>query len=234
MESTVTEKIRKLLAMAEHPNSNEHEAAIAMRKAQALLLENNLTRGDVITGTGDKPQAPGIGKIDITESVGYTWKCYLLHTLAINSMCSTVGSPATNTSHVFGTYDNVKSVIEMYNWLSPELERIALRAWSAYKRDGTGRESCRSWKHGFFMGACKSIGDVLKESLQQFTAGPGQAIIPYNAALVKDAVKRVYPHLSHSYSSSRSYDGMAAGRAAGRGINLRPQRKLTGTLALNA
>jgi len=232
MDNNTTEKIRKLLAMAEHPNSNEHEAAIAMQKAQELLFKNNLSRADITTGSSPAA-APGIGKIDLTESVGYNWKRYLIHTLAVNSLCSTVSSPSTNTSHVFGTYENVRGVLEMYYWLVPELERIAIRAWTNYKRDGTGRESARMWKRGFFMGATKSIGDKLKESLQQFEAGPGSAIIPYNASLVKDAVRKVFPHLSSSRTSVRGYDGMAAGRAAGRNINIRPQRKLTGVLALN-
>lgn len=231
MDNNITEKIRKLLAMAEHPNSNENEAAIAMRQAQALLFKHNLAKADIQTGEGPAP-APGIGKIDVTESVGWNWKRYLLHTLAVNSLCSTVGTPSTNTSHIFGTYDNVHSVLEMYYWLTPELERIAMRSWNNYKRDGTGREGARTWKRGFFMGAINSIGDKLKESLQQFEAGPGSAIIPYNANLVKDAVKRIFPRLSTSRSSIRSYDGMAAGRVAGRNINIKPQRKLTGTLAL--
>jgi hypothetical protein len=232
MDAKLTEKIRQLLAMAEHANSNENEAAIAMRKAQELLLKNNLTRADIQDSSGEPAAPAGIGKLDISEAVGFSWKRYLLHTLAINNLCQTVGSPATNTMHVFGTYENVKGVLEMYNWLTPELERIALRAWSSYKADGTGRENARTWKHGFFMGAIKAIHDKLKESMQEFAAGPGHAVVPYNEALVKDAVKRVFPYLTKSHSSTRSADGMAAGRAAGRSINLRPQRKLSGTLAL--
>lgn len=231
MNNQLSEKIRHLLALAEHENSNEHEAAVAMRKAQELLLQNNLTRAD-IKDDGSPATPAGIGKIDIMESVGFSWKRFLLHTLAINNMCQTVSSPRDNTTHIFGAYENVRGVLEMYNWLSPELERIALRAWTAYKRDGTGMESARSWKHGFFMGAIKEINDKLKESMQEFTAGPGRAIVPYNDALVRDAVKRVFPYTTKSRTTTRSYDGMAAGRAAGASINLRPQRKLTGTLAL--
>ena len=232
MESTVTEKIRKLLAMAEHENSNENEAAVAMQKAQELLLRHNLSRADIKTGDNGTAQAPGIGKLDITEAVGFAWKRHLLHTLAVNNLCQTVGSPSENTSHVFGTFENVKGVVEMYAWLAPELERIAMKSWQAYRDDGTGRESVKTWKKGFFMGATRSIGEKLRESMEKFTEGPGKALVPYNTGLVKDAVGRIYPNLRRSTISNRSADGSAAGRAAGRNIHLRPQRKLTGTLAL--
>jgi hypothetical protein len=50
IDERIIEKIRALLAMAEHPNSNEHEAAIALERAQALLLQHNLDRASVLVG----------------------------------------------------------------------------------------------------------------------------------------------------------------------------------------
>lgn len=232
MESKLTERIRKLLAMAEHPNSNEHEAAIAMQMAQQLLLENNLSRADVSTGTGDTTTSPGIGKLAVTEAQGYTWKRYLLHALAINSLCETVGSPEVNTSHIFGTFENVQGVVEMYHWLVPELERIAMKGWMEYKREGTGHERVDTWKGGFYMGATKTIGERLRKSFQDFASGPGHAIVLYNTQLVKDAVRRVFPYTSKSRSSFKSRDGFTSGRMAGNSIHLKPQGKLNGVLAL--
>ena len=230
MNGDVRERIAKLLAMAEHPNSNEHEAATAAQMAQRLLLQHNLSRADL--ATGDTTGPAGVGKLDIIEAVGYTWKRYLLHTLAITNLCQTIGSPRENTSHLFGAYDNVQAVVEMYRWLVPQLEEIAARAWTQYKRDGTGRETARTWKHGFYMGAIKAIHDKMKPTIDEFASGPGHAIVPYNTQLVKDAVGRVFPHTRTSRSSSRSYDGYTAGRQAGSNITLRPQRKLSGVMAL--
>ena len=230
MISDVRDRIAKLLAMAEHPNSNEHEAATAAEMAQRLLLQHNLSRADL--ATGDTTGPAGVGKLDIIEAVGYTWKRYLLHTLAVTNLCETVGDTHANTSHLFGTYDNVQAVVEMYRWLVPQLEDIGARSWARYKRDGTGRESARTWKHGFFMGAIKAIYEKMKPTIDEFASGPGHAIVPYNTQLVKDAVRRVYPYTGKSRSSSRSYDGYAAGRQAGGNITLRPQRKLSGVLAL--
>lgn len=232
MNSDIKDKISKLLNMAEHPNSNQHEAAIAMQKAQALLFEHNISMADIKTGDNGNHSPAGIGKLEISEAAGYQWKRILLHVIANNNLCQTIASPRENTSHIFGTYDNVKSVVEMYNWIKPELERLAIEAWNRYRADDTGHESCRVWKRGFFMGACTAINKRLAESLNEFSAGSGHAIVPYNAGLVKDAVKRVFPHVTTSRSSSRSYDGHAAGKAAGRNMNLAKQHKLNGVLAL--
>lgn len=225
MDNQLTEKIRKLLAMAEHPNSNEHEAAIALEKAQALLFENNLTRADIQDNTTECH--PGIGKLDIQESNGFRWKPILLNHLASNNLCRVIRSSSTNTIHIFGTYDNVLAVMEMYHWIVPELERMAMRGYIQYKSDGTGRESTQTWKYGFFLGASETIGKRLSDAMNKFESGAGYALIPINKALVTDAVKRVYPYLRTTHTSSRSYDGRNAGRIAGNSITLKPQRKLS-------
>lgn len=46
MDERILDKIKKLLALAKS-TSNEHEAANAMRKVQALMREHQLTDTDV-------------------------------------------------------------------------------------------------------------------------------------------------------------------------------------------
>lgn len=232
---TIIDKIKKLLAMAEHPNSNEHEAAIAMEKAQQLLFEHNLTRADIATPDNTDGVAPGIGTIDGTENHGYVWKRFLLSTIARNSLCRIVVTPSRKAWHLFGTYDNVKATLEMYHWITPELESIALRAWRNYQNNG-GYESARRWKQGFFMGAIKTIGDRLESSLKTFTATqPGNALIVYNDKQLSAAVHKVFPRLGQSRISVSSGSGYQAGRAAGSSIRLQPQRHISaGHMALGA
>jgi hypothetical protein len=229
VNDTVIEKIKQLFAMAEHPNSNENEAAIALEKAQELLFRHNLTRGDIAGEVKDNTPY-GIGKIDGTESNGYVWKRYLLSVLAKNSLCSTVVTPSKKQWHLFGSYDNVKAVLEMYHWIVPELESICLRAWGQY----TGYEKAVSFKTGFYLGACTTINTRLQESLNTFSAGVGKALTIYNSQMVKDAVHRVYPILGTSRQSTRAADDYGAGRSAGNNIHLRPQRKLSGVMALGS
>ena len=227
-ESVMT-KIKNLLAMAEHEGSNEHEAAIAMEKAQALLFQYNLSRTDIKDGLTSTPA--GIGKIDGTESSGYIWKRVLLNYLATANLCHVVVSPSHKKWHLFGTYNNVQIVLEIYRWLIPELEFIALREYRKYKNDG-GYESGLKWKRGFFYGASKAIKDRLAAPLNDFKQGTGHDLVIYNEKAVSEAVKRVFPRLGHTTLRASYSDGIGAGRTAGANIHLKEQRKLSGVLAL--
>jgi len=228
-ESVMT-KIKHLLAMAEHPNSNENEAAIAMEKAQSLLFQYNLSRGDIKDNTPNSTPAE-IGKIDGSEDSGYIWKRILLNYLAKANLCYVIVTPSQKKWHLFGTYNNVQSVLEMYNWLVPELEHIALREYRTYKDNG-GYESGIRWKRGFFIGASKAIRDRLDKPLQEFTQGNGHDLVIYNERALSEAVKRVFPHTGPTTIRASYSDGTSAGRTAGNNIHLREQRKLSGVLAL--
>jgi len=231
ISDSLLDKIKALLAMAEHPNSNEHEAALALERAQALLFANNLSRADVMSENYNEVPA-GIGKIDGMESDGYSWKVLLLNTLAKATLCSIVITSHKKQWHLFGTYENVQTVLEMYHWVIPQLETMANSGYKQYKLHGY--ETSRTWKAGFYRGAIKTIHDRLDKPLQDFTAGKGNAIVLYNSKALSTAVHKVFEHLGTSrMGGSSSYDGVNAGRQAGHNVTLTPQRKISGgTLAL--
>jgi hypothetical protein len=230
ISESLLDKIKALLAMAEHPNSNEHEAALALERAQALLFANNLSRADIKSDNYNATPA-GIGKIDGIEQDGFSWKMQLLNALAKSTLCSIVIGSRSKVWHLFGTYDNVQTTLEMYHWVVPQLETMAINGWLEYKTHGY--DSCRTFKNGFYLGAIRTIRDRLDKPLQDFTNGNGKAIVLYNSKAVSEAVHRVFERLGHSHmGSSSSYDGINAGRQAGHNVTLTPQRKLTGTLAL--
>jgi hypothetical protein len=224
-------KLKALLNMTTANGCTEAEAENAMEKAQALMLQHNLSVASINNDTPETPQ--GIGMIDHTELSGYSWRSMLAHILAKNTLCRVIVSPSTKTWHIFGTYDNVRAVMEMYNWLTVALESQALTDFKAYRNQG-GIEHGRSWKTGYFNGAITAINNRLKKPMDDFKTGTGHSIVIYNDKAVSDAIHRVYPRLGHS--TSRSYGGYAgreAGMRAGNGINLTPSRKLSsGSLAL--
>ncbi|KKM99531.1 hypothetical protein LCGC14_1146950 [marine sediment metagenome] len=228
----ITEKIQQLLVMAEHPNSNENEAAVALEKAQELLLKHNLTRLDIANATGQAP--PGIGKLDYTETAGYTWKRQLVSVLANANLCKVIGTPSEKTWHIFGAHDNVSSVLEMYTWITAQLTEMAAREFRTYKND-EGTERGQTWKSGYYQGATDAIRDRLKKPLDTFTYGTGKDLVVQNTTALNTAVRKVYPHLRRAgVSRSRGYDGSIAGKQAGRGMSLVPQRRIGGTLRLSA
>lgn len=226
---SVVEKIKKLLSLAEHEGSNENEASIALEKAQKILLEYNLTRADIKINDDYKTPA-GIGKIDGIETAGYTWKKSLLNTIALNMLCHVVVTPSENKWHLFGTYDNVKSTLEVYHWVAAQLESAALNQWSKYHKNG-GYEPVRTWKAGFFSGAINAISNRLRKPMADFSAGNGRALVIQNKAMLDNAVSKIFPRLGHSYSKmSGGSDGAAGGRMAGNNVTLTPQHKLSGKI----
>ena len=215
----ILERIQALLRMAEHPNSNPHEASLALEKAQSLLLQHNLTRASITTSEG--PAASGnIGKLAVTAAEGFAWKATLLNTIAKANLCRAVSEPREHTAHLFGTRANVLAVLGMYEWLAQQLETMALRDFKAYKFQG-GAENGRTWKAAFFAGATIAIYDRLQQPFANFAAGSGQELVLANAAQVKAAMWRVFPLIKTTHRSARSGDGVRAGRQAGANVSFR-------------
>ncbi len=231
-DDKVIHTIRHLFAMAEHETSNEHEAAIALEKAQALLLKHNLDRAS-IGGVDTGPTVPSMGKITVTEEHGYPWRKRLINVIAVNNLCKVIANTGHHAVDVFGTRDNVRSVLEMYNWLAEQIIRLAGPGHKEYKRQG-GHESARTWNTGFYHGAINTLSQRLKKPLEEFSQGQGTAIVLANKALLDAAVHRVYPHTKTSrVSTSRIGDGYFSGTQAGGKVTLGRSRPLaSGRLAI--
>lgn len=229
VEQNVIDKIHALLNMTTGHGCTENEANTAMEKAQALLLAHNLTQADI--RVKEHTIAPGIGQVDKSETEGYAWKVYLMFAISQGNLCKMVSTPQKKTMHLFGTYDNVKASLEMYDWLSGELENRAIKDIKEYRNQG-GTEHGRTWRVSYFRAACREIKDRLAKPLETFAQGNGREVVVYNDKAVGEAVKRVYPRLTHSTSYVRQGDGYGYGKQAGSSISLARQRTLTGRLSL--
>lgn len=224
-DTTIMEKIQALLRMAEHPNSNPNEAAIALERAQDLLLKHNLTRSQVFTGTTGQTAAPdGIGKIEITESDNLDWKSMLIYSMAKNNLCQTVKDRESHKIHLFGSYTNVLSVLNMYHWVIPQLERMNVEAWAAY----AGSERRQSWNKGFYMGAVNIINLRLQKPFEAFSYGTGRDLVIFNSKAVSTAVHKIFPHVIQRRHKTTSHDGYHSGQNAGRNVSFGNNTRLSG------
>lgn len=231
VNDSILDRIRHLLALGEHPASNPNEAAVALEKAQSLLLQHNLTRSSIIAP--DEPQAPqGIGRLNVTEATGYVWRKALLNTIAKHNLCRVIGNTAHNTSTVFGTRDNVRAVLEMYYWVAEQLERLANSGLREYNRSG-GHEHGRTWKAGFYYGATATIKDRLSAPLEAFTQGEGRGLVLASNAHLETAIHKIYPYIHASRRTVPLGDGYGAGKRAGAGVSFgRPRSPNGNRLAL--
>jgi len=230
VDESILDKIKALLAMAEHPNSNEHEAAIALEKAQELLLQYNLTRDDIQSESGIRFH--GIGMASGIERHGFPWKRNIMNVIAKSTLCRVIINRSFKKWTLFGTEPNVKATLEMYRWVVIQLDDIAMNSFAMYKRRG-GYEHGRTWKISFFAGACIAIEDRLKKPFVEFAAGSGKELVVLNNKALDEAVNKVFPKLSNIRSGQAlSRDGFTAGKSAGNKVTFAPTKKLGSTLML--
>jgi len=226
-QDNILTTIQNLFAMAEHETSNENEAAVALQKAQDLLLKHNLSRANIDTAPGIRPVNDAVGKVEVNAVTGWTWRKTLLHVIARNNLCKVIGDNGAKTAHLFGRQDNVRSVLEMYYWVGDQLQKMAPAAFRMYKADG-GRETARTFNAGFFQGACRTIDDRLEKPLEDFKAGSGRSVVLASDTSLKDAVGRVFPHTRTSRSTTRMGDGYVRGKAAGNNVRFGQAAQLGG------
>jgi hypothetical protein len=229
----VMTKIKNLLKMAEHPNSNEYEAAIALEKAQSLLLEYQLSRASIkCDGEGDDIEPDKIGVVDGVELAGFDWKVTILGVIAKSMLCKTIRSPQKKSYHLFGTKTNIDATLEMWRWIIPQVINLNRDRLHQYKSSG-GYESTRSWNIGFYYGITLAIKERLEKPMTEFASGNGMAIVLYNTKAVAEAIHKVYPYLTSTHKRYvRSNEGLSYGKQAGRDINFTSNRMLSNNLRL--
>jgi hypothetical protein len=120
----VLEKVRKLLALA--GSSNEHEAALAASRAQALLAEHNLTLADVKAEKGDEFV---IDEELVTDS--YPWRRQLANAVASLYFCKYYyqnvrrGRTMYDVHCLAGAPHNINVAKMMFQYLHTTVDRLA-------------------------------------------------------------------------------------------------------------
>ena len=154
---TIVQRIKKLLALALHPNTGAEEAAVAMAKAQALLYEHNISTIELEAATGK--QAEAFMRDHITIG-GAPWqegyRKTLAHVVAKYNFCKTVYLAGERKSALFGKPSNVEVVKYLYETVLRQIEKLA-NEW--HKAKGSHEYSTRA---DFCYGAVRAIEARLK------------------------------------------------------------------------
>lgn len=231
------DKIRKLLALSESPN--EHEAARAAERAQAMLAEYNLSMSDVATKETDDNFI-----IDGELKGGsYPWKRQLAAMVAKMYFCTYFftqekllrGEPLIDkrarydVHHFVGAAHNVAVVKLMFKYLADTIDRLAQEA--ADKVPAAGRETYRSsFLWGCGMRVCRRIQDRINATRVPTRASDGSTLpaladlYDQTAAQLKAWVNQELGELRSS-SRGRVTDAraMSDGKAAGDRVGLDTQ-----------
>jgi hypothetical protein len=148
-------RIRKLIHM--NDKGTPQEAAIAWVKAQELLLNYNLSLEQIMTSKAPEKRKYIYKTVEIGSN--RHWRRTLAHLISKAMLCHAVYVKGTNTSCIVGTQVNVDIVVEMINYIIPQLEKMAE---TQYIREGLHTYSKTKWKDAFFTGALTTIQNRLE------------------------------------------------------------------------
>ena len=208
----IVDLIQKCLNLSKSPN--EHEAQLALSKAQELLEKYNLTLADLNT----KEQATQPNMVNLPIPIGRAeWKRSLIHSIAIQSFCKVVISG--DKVHILGRSANVYSVLVIASWTVAQLENIVWFETTTYN----GTLPKLKFRDSFLFGAIERINERLKVERQT-----REQVNPNLRALVVNLSTEVaqfthiqFPHLSsHNPNKSFSSEAYHKGREAGDKVSL--------------
>lgn len=175
-QSDIIDKIAKLLALATSPNENE--AAQAAAKAQELLMQHNLSLGDIKT---DQSSAKIPIEQTVIDSSGKKihWKGFLAQAIARANFCQMYWNTRGGQSRtmILGKSHNVAITKSIYVYLITAVERLATEGVKAEKRnycdylnqiagrgiDAQPEPNWRTWKSSFITGCSRRLCDRLDE-----------------------------------------------------------------------
>lgn len=224
----VIDLIQKCLRLSESPNENEAEAALG--KAQELLEKYNLTMEQVRLADDGTPP-PELISQDIQVG-GSKWRKHLLFYIARNNFCSVVLSQ-NGIVYLLGRTPNVAAVLEMANWVMPQLDRMSTEEASKIKGvyldpvtqtfQRVSTTSKRGFRNDFLWGAIKRIDERLKESRQKRVdiSPDTKAMVISVETELRAFISSQFPHLHKTGTSIRtSSKGYSTGYEAANGVSL--------------
>lgn len=173
-------KIEKLLSLAS--SSNENEAALAMEKANQLMLLHNIQEFDV--KSKEKPYImKDIGESYHRESAEQKYIKSLVDKYFFVKVVTIAGKSAGETIYgsqrnsyarkvqFWGTEENIENAIYIYNFLTTSFKSL----WADFKKtnglDDTKRQS-------FYIGLHKGLKERLDLSKKSFESEYGLVVVP--------------------------------------------------------
>jgi len=214
-DKSLIEKIQKLFALGQSPNENE--AAAAIKKAEALMAEYDLSIGEV-NYIKEKEERKGGKKI-------YEWELYLFAAVCVCNNCV----PASNRSRAYGRFSlagreiNVFLSLEMFRYLMDAIARAA-------KNECKGKG--RKYAFDFKMAAAERIAEKLYEYGDRVSwAVDREKELKAITEFTKNKVSKKEVGAGYSFEC---VEAVRAGIKAGDNIGLHKQAGIENTILIGA
>ncbi|MBS1952589.1 MAG: DUF2786 domain-containing protein [Cyanobacteria bacterium SZAS-4] len=222
MESSVANRIRKLIALATG-NANEHERLVAMEAAQKLLDEHNLSMFDI---EGEVHRASDVDHKALREIKLQPWVRIIMHCVCkLYNTTFFMRKHAGESYHpvVIGTPENIEVTLDIATWLITSITKESKITFKMQKE-----------RNSFKLGAAQRLFERVEELLTkpaETTSGAKstQLSVVRNALQVanQEYLQQLLPNARTNrtrplYSSNAGY---SAGREFGNSMSLDKQIK---------
>jgi hypothetical protein len=214
----VLARIRKLLAVAEHPTTPAFEADAAARAAERLMSKYAVDAAllEAATPTGVRPQSR-----TLTVETPYA----TAKTMLVGAVANAYGVRAIthrSTGPVRMTLVGFAADLQIVDLLYTSL---LLQATTALRRQ---RSRGRAFRRAFLIGFAAEVGQRLAAAHQEAMADTGTAstelVLRDRRREVEDAVREQFPRLRTSRATVSDANGLVAGRRSGADANLGAHR----------
>jgi len=252
------DRVKKLLRLAaQGSGATEHEAALAMDKANELLIKANLTLGDVDSGAADAVVSGDLTRDDLKtghEDIVITnedWKVDLLRAVAKANLCKVITHRgrdlgraakwktwAETTASVIGLPTNRMVVIELFQWLIDQIDgRGGLYGKAWVQEFGTNYApkvsvtAKRDFRYGFHNGISKRLVERVEEHADKTgRAAKITALVVAHDHRNLDYARSAWPGLGAGINQETRQDAAAwgAGYSAGDRVSLGINRLSSG------
>lgn len=231
--SEVTEKIRKLLALA--TGKNEHEAAAALLKARAMMAKYKVDERSL----ADAPARPNVlNKMFYTKEtysgLVNSWFIMLSHVIADNHCCAAVSNGYSNRTTrrvVFTGLDEDPAVaLEVFDYAVQHIHAKVkeygryIRETGLYPKDEI-RQRVRAWEASYAEGFCRGLQAKYDEQLRNDDTGT-MALTVVKPVEVTDYVRGLKSSCLRIRHNGDNEHARRAGFTAGYTFN--PTKQLAG------
>jgi len=213
----IVDKIRKMLRLARDAGATEAEAALAMAKAQQMMLQYNIDNVEEVT-----EQAAVKGDWHNFE-VDKTWQRMLTQAIAEMFNCRVVWAGNNGSVQFVGKPSNVLVAIETLQWVNDQMQDLykAARRADRVRFGSFTKAQSKEYRLTFKEGCCRRI----RQRVAEITAHERSKMPTGTALIVIDQALAAADELLKGVKKARARTmhlglGTTAGRMAGDQIKL--------------
>lgn len=232
-QDKLQDRIRKLLQLA--GSANEHEAALAMGKAAAMMREHGISKEDV----SDSPFAGRPEFEEIWQLTREAFNGFLVYAISNAFGGTTVSLRGVGKFDVLGTPAVVATIKGMYEYSLTTIDRLTAAHMKhpelpPFAKKVERMKYANRYRAGLASGMCQTLNAIKAENDKAKRAGSEYGLVLVsNADKIKLALRDKYPRLGHASSSALSGAGFSNGRSDGRDVGFSRQSKGRGQALLS-